>query len=97
LIEIDPDHVLPQQNQLDIANKLAHLNRHPEAARAYEAFIKNYPRYPFLEQVQLMLGLIYSRYLDQKDRARTHLRAAQEKISNPAQRQMCRDELDRLG
>ena len=96
LIEIDPEHVLPLQNQLDIANKLAHLNRHNEAARAYEAFIKKYPRYPFLEQVQLMLGLIYSRYLDRKDLARTQLKAALEKISHPSQRQMCQDELDRL-
>jgi hypothetical protein len=40
--------------------------------------------------------LIYSRYLDRKDLARTQLQAALEKISHPAQRQMCQDELDRL-
>jgi len=96
LLEMEPEHVLPQQPQLDIANKLAHLGRHNDAAQAYELFIKSYPRYPFMEQVQLMLGLIYSRYLKNKEKARQHLQAALEKISSPTQRQMCQDELDQL-
>jgi len=96
LLKIEPEHVLPQQPQLDIANKLAHLGRHDDAAQAYELFIKSYPRYPFLEQVQLMLGLIYSRYLNNKEKARLHLQAALEKLSNPTQRQMCQDEIVHL-
>ena len=96
LLEIDPGHVLHLQPQLDIANKLAHLGRHEDAAHAYELFLKSYPRYPFIEQIQLMLGLIYSRYLKNKEKARQHLQAALEKLSNPTQRQMCQDELDHL-
>ncbi|MCP4712700.1 MAG: rhomboid family intramembrane serine protease, partial [Planctomycetes bacterium] len=96
ILKIEPEHVLPQQQQLDIANKLAHLGQHEQAAHAYELFIKSYSRYPFLEQVQLMLGLIYSRYLKNQEKARQHLQAAFEKLSNPIQRQMCQDELENL-
>jgi len=96
LISIDPQQILPEQQQLDIANKLMSMGRHLEAAHAYEAFIARYTKYPFLEQVQLMLGLLYSRYLEKKESARKHLQAALEKLTNEKQRQMCRDELDQL-
>ena len=96
LISIDPHQVLPEQQQLDIANKLMSMGRHLEAAHAYEAFIERYPKYPFLEQIQLMLGLLYSRYLEKKEPARKHLQAALEKLSDENQRQMSRDELDQL-
>ena len=96
LIELDHQQVLPQQQQLDIANKLMQTNRHAQAAAAYEVFINRYQRYPFLAQSQLMLGLIYSRYLNQKDLARKHLTDALEKLSDPGQKQMCQDELAQL-
>ena len=96
LLEIDGQHVMPQQQQLDIANKIMHIGKQQAAAQAYELFLKNYPQYPFLEQVQLMLGLIYARYLNQKDLARRHLQAALPKLDDPGQQQMCRDEIDRL-
>jgi membrane associated rhomboid family serine protease len=96
LITIDPKQVLPDQHQLDVANKLMHLGKHTEAAGAYEAFLKQYPRYPFIEQIQLMLGLIYSRYLHQKEPARHYLQAALEKITDTNQKQMCQNELERL-
>ena len=96
LLELDPSQILPQQQQLDIANRLMHDNHHPQAATAYELFLKHYHRYPFLEQVQLMLGLLYSRYLNNNDQARTHLTAALAKLSDPNQKKMCQDELNRL-
>ena len=52
--------------------------------------------YEYIEQVQLMLGLIYARYLDQPDKAVKYLRAAQEKLADPGQIKMCRDELEKL-
>lgn len=96
LIEIDRQQLLPQQQQLDIANKLMHTGRHTEAAHAYEVFIEHYSQYHFIEQVQLMLGLLYSRYLHQNPEAKSHLEAALQKLTDPAQRQMCQDELNRL-
>jgi len=96
LIELDASQVLPQQQQLDVANKLMQIGQHATAAAAYEAFLQHYHRYPFIEQVQLMLGLLYSRYLNQKEPAQKHLKAALEKLAEPNQRQMCQDELERL-
>jgi len=96
LMQTAPDQVLPQQQQLDVANKLMHTGRHHAAAKAYEDFIRYYPRYPFLEQVQLMLGLLYSRYLGQKDLAKKHLQKSLEKLTDAGQRQMCQNELDHL-
>jgi len=96
LMAMDGNQVLPQQQQLDIANKLMHTGQHTEAAHAYEVFLNHYQRYAFIEQVELMLGLLYSRYLDRKDLARTHLQKALEKLSDPGQKQMCQDELSQL-
>jgi membrane associated rhomboid family serine protease len=96
LLRMDPQQVLPQQQQLDVANKLMHDNYHAAAATAYEIFLQHYPRYPFVEQVRLMLGLLYSRYLNKKDLARGHLEAAIGRLTDPGQRQMCQDELNHL-
>jgi len=96
LSRLDAEQVLAQQPQLDIANKLMHDGRHTDAAGAYELFIAHYPRYPFIEQVQLMLGLIYSRYLKKKDVARQHLQAALAKLTDPGQQRMCQQEIDRM-
>ena len=96
LLEVDPHQAMPEQNQLDIANKLMQDSQHTSAAQAYELFLENYPRYPFREQIQLMLGLLYSRYLSKSDLAQKNLQAALEKLRDPGQRQMCQDESDRL-
>jgi len=89
--------VLSQQQQLDVVNKLMEKGRHEEAALGYEAFLSHYSKsYPLVEQVELMLGLIYSRYLHRKEPAKKYLQAALEKLSEPNQKQMCADELNRL-
>ena len=96
MVARDPGMFLPQQQQLDIANQLMQDGRHPLAAKAYEDFLSHYPRYPFIEQVQLMLGLLYSRYLHDPAQARTHLQAALARLSNDIQKQMAQDELKKL-
>lgn len=96
LIKIDSKQVLPQQHLLDIANQLASENKSAEAAQAYEQFLAHYKNYEYSEQVQLMLGILYSRYLKKSHLALKYLQAAAEKLSDPAQIKMCRQELDRL-
>jgi len=97
LMALDPEQVLAQQLQLDIANHLMQTGEHADAASAYETFLRQYRTYPFVEQVQLMLGLLYSRYLNKPDAAREHLTKALERLHTPTQIQMARDELNRLG
>jgi membrane associated rhomboid family serine protease len=96
LMSLDKDQVLPRQQLLDIANQLASDNKPVEAARAYEQFLTHYGSYDYAEQVELMLGLLYSRYLHQPKKAIKHLQTAVEKLSDPGQLKMCKDELAHL-
>jgi membrane associated rhomboid family serine protease len=45
---------------------------------------------------ELMLGLIYSRYLQQTEAAVHYLKEAEKKLTDPGQLKMCRDELEKL-
>ncbi|MFH1371445.1 MAG: rhomboid family intramembrane serine protease [Planctomycetota bacterium] len=96
LVSLDNTQVVPRQHLLDIANQLASEGRHERASLAYEKFLTNYGNYEYIEQVELMLGLIYSRYLDKPDLALKHLGLAEKKLTDTNQLQMCRDELNKL-
>lgn len=96
LIELDDEQILPRQHLLDIANQLASESKHTESAQAYEKFLICYGNYEYVEQVELMLGILYSRYLHKPELAIKHLRAATQKLSDPGQVKMCKDELAKL-
>jgi membrane associated rhomboid family serine protease len=96
LMEIDDKQLLPRQHLLDIANKFASDDRAEEAVKAYEQFLAHYSSYEYAEQVELMLGILYSRHLDWPESAVKHLQAAVGKLSDPGQLKMCQDELARL-
>jgi len=96
LMRHDSEQILPRQNLLDIANQLAGDSKHAESARAYEQFLTHYSTYEYAEQVELMLGILYSRYLNQPEPAIKHLQAACDKLTDPGQLKMCQDELARL-
>jgi membrane associated rhomboid family serine protease len=96
LMRFDSDQILPRQHLLDIANQLAGDNKHDESARAYEQFLTHYTNYEYAEQVELMLGLLYSRYLNQPEPAIKYLQAAAKKLTDPGQLKMCQDELVKL-
>ena len=96
LILLDSQQVLPRQYLLDIANQLAGDNRPDEAAQAYEKFLTHYGNYEYAEQVELMLGILYSRYLHKRDLAVKHLQAAAKKLSDAGQLKMCNDEIAKL-
>ena len=93
LLEQDPAAVLPRQTQLDLANYAMSDSRYPIAGRAYELFLATYPRDEYRTQVELILGLIYARYLDDPDRARPLLSGAADKLTDPKQRQTALDAL----
>ncbi len=96
LIRLDSSQILPRQQLLDIANQLVSQGNHAEAAQAYERFLASYGSYEYTEQVELMVGLLYSRYLNEPKSALTHLKAAVGRLTDPAQLKMCRQELDKL-
>jgi len=96
LMRIDREQVLSRQHLLDVANQLASDHRTTEAAHAYEQFLTHYGSYEYVEQVELMLGILYSRYLHKPQEALQHLQRAGEKLSDPNQLEMCRQEIARL-
>ncbi len=75
-----PGQVLSKQNQLDVANQLMSEGRYDQAATAYELFLKTYRAYPERHHIELILGLIYARYLDQPARARELLARARPRL-----------------
>jgi len=93
---IDPNQVLSRQAQLDVANHLAGQQKFPEAADAYERFIVTYPKYEQMEQVQLMLAIVYARYLKQYGRAKELLEAAIPRLFSDRELNLARDELARI-
>ncbi len=96
LRNLDPAQVLARQAQLDIANQLASQQFYAQAADAYEQFLRHYPNFEQLEHVQLMLGIICGRYLQQYDRARELLTMALRRLHTEREISMARAELNRL-
>ena len=93
----DSEQILPRQNLLDIANQLAGDNKPAESARAYEQFLTHYGNYEYAEQVELMLGILYCRYLNQPKLAVKYLEAAAKKLTDPGQLKKTRRKLGKLG
>ena len=96
LRQLDPRQVLSRQAQLDVANHLAGMQRYADAAAAYEQFLTTYPKYDQVEQVQLMLGIVYARYLGQYARAKQLLEAALQRLYGERERGLASAELARI-
>jgi membrane associated rhomboid family serine protease len=96
LVEVDCDHVLARKEQLDIANQLMSQQDYKLAAEAYEKYLKHYPAAPQVEQVQLLLGIIYSRYLANPARAKDLLQQAKIRLRDLVQVNLCEEEIRRL-
>jgi len=96
LIQLDPDHVLPRQHLLDIANQLTSAGKWQQSADAYEKYLKHYKNSEYAEQVELMLGILYSKYLNNPQKAIDYFRSAKDKIIDPDQKKLCQKELDKL-
>jgi tetratricopeptide (TPR) repeat protein len=94
---IDPKQVLSRQGQLDVANQFYTQEKYAAAADAYELFLRQYYKADEVEQVQLMLGILYARYLNDADKARPHLSAAAEKMQSSKEGDLARAELARIG
>jgi membrane associated rhomboid family serine protease len=85
LLEEHPDQVMSEQQQLDLANQLMSEGRYQAAAAAYELFLRHYPAHRHVQQVRLILGLIYARYLGRKERARELLGQAVDQLQGEDQ------------
>jgi len=89
LIDMDPAHVLPRPQQLDVANQLYTLHRIPQAAAAYERYLRHYSGSAEADHVRLLLGIIYARDLEQHEVAEGHLLAVLGRLNDDKRRQQC--------
>lgn len=96
LKKLDPRQTLNRQTQLDVANHLAHQQLHTEAAEAYECYLQSYAKSEQVAQVELMLGLIYARYLNQPAKAKDYLQRAVTKYHGGRELELAKEELMRL-
>jgi hypothetical protein len=94
---IDPSQVLAAQNMLDVANQLMSSGEYPEAAAAYEDYLRVYPKTAEHDQIMLILGLIYVRYYPKPDRARQLFTDALPRLHDAGQRDLAIGELEKLG
>jgi len=96
LMAVDNHHLITQNALLDVANQLASEGRHAESALAYEQFLRHYRQYEHVDQVILMLGVVYARYLHEPDKAIEYLSQASKRLTDSGQLDMCQNELKRL-
>lgn len=94
LMEIDPQQVLSRTAQLEVANQLCTLGRLPQAAAAYEKYLTQYSPSREADEVELLLGIIYARDLQQYELADAHLRLVLERVANDTRRDQCRHWLE---
>ena len=96
LIAEDPNQILHRKAQLDVGNQLMSEKDYTVAAEAYEKYLNRYQTGEQIEQVQLLLGIIYVRYLTNVERAKEMFSLAQKRLKDPNQIRLCADELRRL-
>jgi TolA-binding protein len=80
-----PESVLGEDRQLDIASQLYAQSDHEHAAAAYELFLDRYPGSRKASEVSLILGVLYTRKLQEPKRAREMIERAQGAVLDPAQ------------
>jgi len=96
LIELDPKQVMPKSTQTDIANQLASMDKFSDAVAAYESFLRTYPQAEDHAHIQLWTGLIYSRYLDDPQKAIERIEGALPRLVAARDLDLARSELERL-
>jgi len=93
ILQINDAVVLPRQQQLDIANYLMETAAHTESAEAYERFLRHFSTYEHVADIELMLGLVYGRYLNRLEEAENLLASAARKLTDAKNLQLAEAEL----
>lgn len=97
LLKLDDEQILPRAHQLDVGGLAMQAGRYDTAAGAYERFSRAYPDDEAGEEVKLILGLIYCRYLHAPGRASPLLRHAANNHPDPARRELAKQCLNEIG
>jgi tetratricopeptide (TPR) repeat protein len=91
LLDLDGSAVLSQPQQFDLANHLVQSGRYELAARAYEILLNTYRSFPDRERAELMLAVLYVRYLQRWQRARELIAAALPRLRHEQDQMLARE------
>ena len=94
IMQLNTEIVLPRQQQLNIANHLMSAERFVEAGEAYERFRKHFASYKHIADIELMLGMIYGRYLQRYAEAAELLERAAKGLTDARKRQLAETEFE---
>ncbi|MEM8874092.1 MAG: rhomboid family intramembrane serine protease [Planctomycetota bacterium] len=95
LVAIDEQQVLSAHNQLLVAGTYYRQGAYADAAAGYERYLRVYPRHDQADQTRFMLGLIYNRYLGRPEDAKRHLEAVVDRLHDPEEVEIAREELEK--
>ena len=93
MMQYDNTQIMSRQVQQDIATQLHHDNRHAQAAEAYEKLLSSYPNLERIEQIELIVGILYSRYLQKYGKAKLHLDKAIARLHEGREMDLAKEEL----
>ena len=93
IVQLNTEIVLPRQQQLDIANHLMSAERYVEAGEAYERFRRHFASYKHIADIELMLGMIYGRYLQRYAEAAELLERAGKGLTDARKRHLAETDL----
>jgi membrane associated rhomboid family serine protease len=94
--QLDKNQTLPRQTLQEIGSYLYSMREYAHAADAFEMFLAQPGGARDADQVTLMLGLIYARYLQRPDRARECLTQAAQLARGERERHLAELELRRI-
>lgn len=89
MVAVDAAQCMSEREQLAIAREFYSSGRPPQAAAAFERFVQCYPNSIDLENIRLLLGIIYARDLREYENADKHLTESMERLRDEARRGQC--------
>lgn len=89
LAALDSRQCLSEFQQLAVAREFCRTGRYPQAAAAFDRFVETYPSSREVEDVRLLLGIIYARDLMEYEMADRHLTRSMEKLHDDKRREQC--------
>lgn len=89
LMALDPRQCLSELYQFDVAREFYRTGRFSQAAAAFERLVECYPQSREMNDVRLLLGIIYARDLGQLELADKHLAQTMETLQDDARRLQC--------
>jgi len=90
LISVDARQCLADRQQVQIAREFYATGRFPQAAAAFERYLKSYGYGRESNEIRLLLGIIHARDLKQYEAAEGHLEKVYLTLSNPDHREQCK-------